>query len=265
MWYHLSMADALSPSAITRGLRTSFIGQKIYYYPTLTSTMDAARQAARQGAAGGTVIIAGEQTAGKGRLRRAWLSPRGNIAMSVILYPDISGLTYLIMITSLAAVHSIEKVAGIKTQIKWPNDILIDDKKVGGILIENEMKGRSVLFSIVGIGINVDLNVAAYSDISTTAVSLRNRKGKDLRIKIIQTLLTDFERLYIKLPDGKAIFKAWRDKLVTLGKKVKATSSQDIIEGTAESVDESGALLIRGADGELTTVVAGDVTLRDKE
>jgi BirA family biotin operon repressor/biotin-[acetyl-CoA-carboxylase] ligase len=257
------VTKALSSSSITRGLKTSLIGQKVVYYPTLTSTMEAARQAARQGTVAGTVIIAGEQTAGKGRLKRTWLSPGGNIAMSIVLYPNVTSLPYLIMIASLAAVHSIEKIAGIKTQIKWPNDILINGKKVGGILIENEMKGGSVVFSIVGIGINVDLNVAAYLDISTTAVSFRNQMGKDLRIKIIQSLLSEFERLYIKLPDGKSIFEAWHDRLVTLGKKVKATSAQDIIEGIADSVDETGALVIRCTDGSLIRVVAGDVTLRE--
>ena len=262
MCYHLPMTEILSPSSITRSLKTSFIGRKVFYYPTVASTMDTAQQAARQGAANGTVIIAGEQTAGKGRMKRNWLSPPGNIAMSVVLYPDIAFLPYLVMIVSLAAVHSIEAVTKLKPQIKWPNDILIDGKKVGGILIENEIKGERVAYSIVGIGINIDLDVASHPEISDTAASLRAAPDDSLRIKIIRSLLAEFEKLYIKLPDGRPIFNAWRDRLITLGKKVKAISSQEVIEGTADSVDETGALMIRRADGTLTKVVAGDVTLK---
>ncbi len=258
------MIKALSPSSITRGLKTNFIGRKVIYYPTLNSTMNTARQAARKGAIAGTVIIAGEQTAGKGRLKRAWLSPHGNIAMSIVLYPDIASLPYLIMIASLAVSSSIEKVAGLKTQIKWPNDILIDGKKVCGILIENELIGDRIAYTIIGIGINVDLKADVYPEISATAISLEIQTGQDLRIKIIRSLLTEFERLYLKLPDGRPIYEAWRDSLITLGKKVRATSDHGIIEGIAESLDESGALWIRGEDGKLTRIVAGDVTLREK-
>jgi BirA family biotin operon repressor/biotin-[acetyl-CoA-carboxylase] ligase len=254
----------LSPSSITRGLNTGFIGQKVIYYPTLTSTMNAARQVAQQGVANGTVIIAGEQTAGKGRMKRTWLSPEGNIAMSIILYPDIANLPYLIMIASQAVVGSIETVTGLKAKIKWPNDILIDDKKVCGILIENEVKGNKVDYSAIGIGINIDFNVADYPEISSTAASLKSKSGKDFRIKIIRSLLIEFERLYLKLPDGKPIYEAWRDRLVTLGKKVRAISGSQTLDGIAESVDESGALIIRDGNGSLTSIIAGDVTLREK-
>jgi len=227
--------------------------------------MDTARREIKQGAAEGTVIIAGEQTGGRGRLKRAWLSPRGNIALSIILYPDITALPYLIMIASLAVAQSIETVAGKKTQIKWPNDILIDGKKVCGILIENEVKGNKAAYSIVGIGINVDLKVSGFSEIADTAASLTSEREKhDIRIKIIKALLTEFERLYLLLPDGKSVFEAWRARLVTLGQNVRATSTSQVIEGIAESVEESGALVIRGADGAVTKVVAGDVTLREK-
>jgi BirA family biotin operon repressor/biotin-[acetyl-CoA-carboxylase] ligase len=135
IWYYLSVTRALSPSSIKRSLKTSLIGRELLYFTTLASTMDTARQVARQKTADGTVIIAGQQTAGRGRLKHSWLSPAGSIALSIVLYPDIAGLPYLIMIASLAVVRSIEAVAGMKTQIKWPNDVLIDGKKVCGILV----------------------------------------------------------------------------------------------------------------------------------
>jgi BirA family biotin operon repressor/biotin-[acetyl-CoA-carboxylase] ligase len=227
--------------------------------------MDAARDEALKGAKEGTVVIAGEQTGGRGRLKRAWLAPEGNIALSVILRPEINSLPCLIMIASLAVAQSIESVAGVKAGIKWPNDVLIGGKKVGGILIENEVRGNRVAFSIVGIGINIDLKAADYAEIAKTATNLKEASGKkDLRIKIIQAVLTEFERLYLSLPENKPIYEAWRDKLVTLGKKVKAQSGNQVIEGIVEAVDEVGALMIKGEDGRLTRVVAGEVTLREK-
>ncbi|MGB2827011.1 MAG: biotin--[acetyl-CoA-carboxylase] ligase, partial [Dehalococcoidales bacterium] len=147
--------DVLSPELVTDGLETRFIGQRVLYFPAQTSTMVAARQEARQMAAEGTVVITGEQTAGRGRAKRVWLSPRGSIALSIVLYPDVSQLPYLIMIASVAAARSIETVTGLETQLKWPNDVLVNGRKVCGILIENELKGSRVAWAVIGIGINV--------------------------------------------------------------------------------------------------------------
>ncbi|MDD5338895.1 MAG: biotin--[acetyl-CoA-carboxylase] ligase [Dehalococcoidales bacterium] len=250
------MAEDLA-TLIKTGLKTRFIGREIIYLPSVTSTMDAARDEALNGAAEGTVIIAGEQTAGRGRLKRRWLAPEGNISLSIVLHPDTKNLPYLIMIASLAVVKSIKRTAGAAGQIKWPNDVLIDGKKVCGILIENEMRGNNVAYSVMGIGINVSLKVNDYNEIAQTATSLFAD-----RIVLIRALLEEFDVLYQKLPDGNVIYKDWRNNLVTLGKKVKATWGKQIIEGVAENVDEDGALIIRGEDGTLTKVVAGDVTLQ---
>jgi BirA family transcriptional regulator, biotin operon repressor / biotin---[acetyl-CoA-carboxylase] ligase len=252
----------LSTDLILSGLTTRIIGRQVFCYPSLPSTMDMAREKARQGVSEGTVIIAGEQTAGRGRLKRSWLSPEGNIALSIILRPDIKSLPYLIMIASLAAARSIEAVTGQKAQIKWPNDVLIGGKKVCGILIENELKGNKAEFSIIGIGINTNLKVAGHKEIADTAISLSSTTGVNLRITLIRALLAEFEELYLTLPEGKPIYESWRSRLVTLGKKVKTTWGAQIIDGLAESVDESGALFIRDDGGALRKVVAGDVTLR---
>jgi BirA family transcriptional regulator, biotin operon repressor / biotin---[acetyl-CoA-carboxylase] ligase len=257
------VSQELTALTIMKGLNTQRIGREVFYYPSLPSTMDTAREKARNRAPEGAVIIAGEQTAGRGRLKRTWLSPEGNIALSIILRPDVNALTYLIMIASLAVSRSIEAVTGQQTQIKWPNDVLIGGKKVCGILIENEIKGNKVDFSIIGIGINTDLKITGYHEIAGTAISLQAQPHDELRLKLIQRLLREFETLYFSLPDGKPIFEAWRTKLVTLGQHVKATWGTQVTEGVAEDVDENGALTIREADGRLTKVVAGDVTLRE--
>lgn len=251
--------------SILEGLDTTFIGQNIVYHHTLPSTMDEARREAQRGAAGGTVIIAGEQTKGRGRLQREWLSPADNIALSIVLYPDTKALPYLIMISSLAAVRGIEDVTEIKTQIKWPNDILIGGKKVCGIIIENEIKRNKVAFSIIGIGINITLRRENFPEIAATAISLDDEVDREVSMAdIIRGLLAEFERLYLALPDGKPIYEAWRDRLVTLGRKVTVSSGGDSFKGIAESVDENGALLVRRSDGNLSRVVVGDVTLREQ-
>jgi BirA family biotin operon repressor/biotin-[acetyl-CoA-carboxylase] ligase len=258
-------ANDLSPVSITRNLNTSFIGQRVIYYPLVTSTMDAAKQEAQQGAAEGTVVMAGEQTAGRGRMKRSWLSPEGNIALSIILYPDVSSLPYLVMITSLAVVHSIEAVTGLKTQIKWPNDILISGKKVCGILIENELMGSRVAYAIIGIGMNIKPGLADVADMATEATSLNEESGGTVsRVEVIRHLLAEMERLYLNLSDRESVHNEWRHRLVTLGKRVQVESGGEKLEGIAESVDKSGTLLLRHYDGSLTRIVAGDVTLRHK-
>ena len=264
--------DSLSAEAISRNLGTRFIGQRVLYYPSLTSTMEIARQAARQGATEGTVIIADEQTAGKGRLKRAWLAPRGNIALSVILHPGLSNLPALIMLASLAVVHSIESVTGLKPQIKWPNDVLVNGKKVCGILIENDLQGTTVTATIIGIGIDVNIRLADFPEIQSIATSLSAELGREVsRLKLIRYLLVELEKLYLALSAGESpsaslrtsLYEEWRGRLVTLGKKVRVTATDAIYEGVAESVDRDGSLLLRSPDGSLTRIVAGDVTLRE--
>ncbi len=258
-------SDDLSTTIISDNLGTSFIGQSVIYYPRLSSTMDVARREAKQGAPEGTVIVAGEQTGGRGRVKRHWLSPRGNIALSIILYPGISYLPYLIMIASLAVVHSIETVTSLKPQIKWPNDILISGKKVGGILTESELKGSRVEYSIIGIGINIGLRLSDFPEIAATATSINDELRRNVSpVDVVRHLLVEIERLYLTLPGGESIYEEWRDRLVTLGQRVCVKSGNSSFEGVAESVDRSGALMLRHADGSSIRIVAGDVTLRDK-
>ncbi len=259
------MADEnLSANEITQGLETRFIGQRVLYFPSVTSTNEMAKQEARQGAAAGTVIITGEQTKGKGRLKRAWLTPQGNIALSIILYPEIFCLPSLIMLASLAVVHSIEEVTGLKSQIKWPNDVLINGKKVCGILIESDVQGNTVNYSVIGIGINVNLKPTDFPEIQPTATSLYNELDIEVsRLSVVRHLLAEMESLYLVVSTGGSIYKEWREKLVTLGQSVRVTAGEAIYEGVAESVAGDGSLLLRSLDGRLTKIVAGDVTLRE--
>lgn len=255
---------SLSAAAITDNLGTRFIGQRVLYHPRLKSTMDVARRQAQQGATEGTIVIAGEQTAGRGRIKRAWLSPKGSIALSLILYPELGYLSSLIMVASLAVVHSIERVTALKSQIKWPNDVLINGKKVSGTLIESEVKGNQVDYAILGIGINVNLRLSDFPEIPPTATSLSQELGRDVsQLAMIRRLLVELERLYLALPSGDSVYQQWRNNLMTLGKKVRVSSDETTYEGIAESVAQNGSLLLRQPDGSLVKIVAGDVTLRD--
>jgi len=258
------MGSNLLPAAITDNLETRFIGQRVVYYPSVTSTNEVARQEAQRGASEGTVIIADEQTVGRGRKKRAWLSPRGSIALSIVLYPSIVHLPSLIMVASLAVAHSIESATGLKPQLKWPNDVLIRGRKVCGILIESGVKGRKVDYAAVGIGININLRMADFPEISTIATSLSAELGREIPLEhFIRCLLIEVERLYLDSQSGEAIFQQWRSRLVTLGRRVQVSYGETKQEGIAESVAEDGSLLLRSPGGSLVKIVAGDVTLRD--
>ena len=256
--------DVISAELVTAGLGTRFIGQKVIHFLWHGSTMEAARQAARQASAEGTVVIAEAQTEGKGRAKRVWLSPRGSIALSIVLYPDISQLPYLIMLASVAVARSIEAVAGLETKLKWPNDVLVKGGKVCGILIENELKGDRVVWAVIGIGINVNIRMRDFPEIADTATSLYDELGKELsRVGIIRRLLVELERLYLSLGDGGDIYQEWCDRLITLGKRVQVISGGDVLQGVAEDVNRDGSLLLKHSNGHLSHIVTGDVTLRD--
>jgi BirA family biotin operon repressor/biotin-[acetyl-CoA-carboxylase] ligase len=257
------MEEDLSPAAIKRKLQTELIGKKVIVFPSLPSTNDIAKGEARKGAREGTVILAEEQTAGRGRLKRAWLSPKGSIALSIILHPTPTQLPSLIMVASLAVAHCIEKVADLKTQIKWPNDVLINGKKVCGILVESDVRGSAVDYAVIGVGLNVNLKTADFPDIAATATSLSQELGKELSLpEVIRCLLEVVENLYLTLPEGDSVFREWRNRLVTLGQEVEVSSGQTVHKGVAESVASDGSLFLRQPDGNLLKIVAGDVSLR---
>jgi len=258
------LENNLSPASVTSNLGTHFIGQRVICYPSLTSTMAAAKQETQLGAVEGTVIIADEQTAGRGRIKRVWLSPKGSIALSIILYPSVVNLPSLIMLASLAVVHSIEAVTGLRSQVKWPNDVLVNDRKVCGILIESSLRGNIVDYAIIGIGVNVNLRLSDFPEIQSTATSLSAELGRDVsRLRVIRRLLVEVERLYLALQAGESIYEEWRDSLVTLGRRVKVKSGKTVYEGIAESVARDGSLLLRHSNGNLSKIVAGDATLRE--
>jgi BirA family biotin operon repressor/biotin-[acetyl-CoA-carboxylase] ligase len=253
----------ITPEEIMRNLPTRFIGQKVIYYPRVDSTMEEARKEAQWGAPAGTVVICDEQTAGKGRLQRIWISPEGSLALSIILRPNLAYLPFMVMLASLSAVRSIELVTGIRPWIKWPNDILIKGKKICGILIQNEIHRSSLKFTIIGIGININMHMQSFPEIEPTATSLLDELGKPVsRVELARQLLIEMENLYHVLSQGELIFEQWKDRLITLGQYVRVTQEDKVFCGYAESVVRDGSLMLRQADGQLTRILTGDVSLR---
>jgi BirA family biotin operon repressor/biotin-[acetyl-CoA-carboxylase] ligase len=164
---------------------------------------------------------------------------------------------------SLAVSRSIEAVAGLETHIKWPNDVLIDGKKVCGILIESDIRDEKINYAVIGTGINVNAGEDVFSGVWFPATSLNLEAGKEVsRLHVIRELITAMDILYNTITSGGSVFSEWCDRLVTLGKEVRVTSGTEVIKGIAESVDTDGSLLVRSPDGSLKTVIAGDVTLR---
>ena len=255
----------LSPAYLHQELRTKVIGQNILYYPVTSSTMDVAKQAVREGAEEGTIVIADHQTAGRGRFGRKWLEPPdSSILLSIILHPKLEELPRLGMAASLAVMRCIEKVTGLKPVIKWPNDIIIEGKKICGHLIESEIANETVQSAILGIGLNVNLDPSSIPEIAETATSLKEMLKEEVsRAEILRALLGEFEELYDAMRQGEPIDKLWRHHLETLGQQVTVKCGDEVHQGYAESVDEEGNLLLRCPDGSLLTITAGDVTLQD--
>lgn len=251
-----------SVDSIRSRLETKFVGQHLYYYSKLSSTMNIAKQKARQQAAEGTVVMAVEQTSGRGRLGRKWISPEGNLALSIILKPTIDILPQLIMIASLAVIRAIKKTTGVEAEIKWPNDVLIRGKKVCGILIENEIRQDRVCFAIVGIGINIALDPSTTPEISSVATSLSYESGRKVdKEKVTIALCNELEHLYLEAQAGAPVYQGWKQHMGTLGKCIHVMTGESVEKGLAETVTERGNLILRRANGTITEIMAGDVTI----
>lgn len=226
--------------------------------------MDVARNLARGGIAEGTLVLTEEQTMGRGRLERSWVTPKGNLALSVVLRPSLAQLPCLIMVTSTAVVHSVEEVTSLKPQIKWPNDVLFQGKKICGILIENESHRNVLDFAIIGVGINVNLDTSIYPEIAGIATSLSLELGREVSpIALLESLLGEIERLYIAAQADESVYEEWCHHLETVDKQVRVKFAGSVEEGYAESVDRDGSLLLRRRDGSSVQIVAGEVTLAD--
>lgn len=252
----------LVASAVRQGLYTHVVGQRILYYPELSSTMDEAARLAAEGAEEGAVVIAERQSSGRGRQGRSWVSHPGNLLFSVLFRPDMEQLPFIDIIGGLAAARAVRKTTGLAPKIKWPNDLMLDGRKTAGILAESVIIGDSVCYAVLGLGINVSLDVSGTEEISSVATSVNAAAGRETdRSALLRQLLQDLDDLYIRLTRGESPLPEWAELLETTGRRLQAASGNETYEGYAEGVDGMGNLLLRLDDGNLLTLTAGDVTL----
>ena len=258
--------DILTEDAIRSSLSTTLLGRRVTYLPSTASTMDDARQAALDGAPEGTLVVADEPTGGVGRFQRVWISPPGvNIYLSLVFRPRRVAVHQLGMMASLALARAVHRLApGLAhPTIKWPNDVRMGGKKVGGVLIDNTLAGNGSGFSIIGVGVNVNLDTGDYPEIRDIATSICQEMGGPVsRLALLGMLLDHLESLYKVIGVGGSIRDEWSALLDTLGHHVQVTWKEQSYQGYAQGVDEEGSLVLRMADGSLQSFPAGEVTLR---
>ncbi len=238
--------------------------ERIHYFSEIGSTMDAARELAKKGAKEGTIVIAEVQTHGRGRLSREWLSPKGGIYFTIILRPRISPVyaPRINLMISIAVATTIRKLFGIKAGLKWPNDVLIEGRKVCGVLAEMNAEMDVINFVNVGIGINANTSVPRFEK---TATSLKDALGRQIsRKEFLRVLLREIEGWQALLMK-EDLLEEWRKLSITLNKKMKVIAPGEVIVGRAIDIDATGALIIKESDGSLRKAMAGDcIHLREE-
>jgi len=256
-----SCPDKFYPWEIQHSLNTRFIGKKIQYEEVTDSTQNLAWQLGLKGAPEGTVVFAETQKKGKGRLARQWVSPRGGIYFSLILKPNfllIQEVPQITLLIALGCLYGIRKATGVECSVKWPNDIYLKEKKMGGILCEINAEADKIHFVVAGIGININSK-----DLPSQATSLfLNLKKKSSRVNVAKRILEEIEICYRQAErEGFSnLLKEWGQFCSLWGKRVKVKVFNKRIEGEAVGIDEKGYLLLRKNNGLLEKISAGDVT-----
>ena len=248
--------DLLLPSEIQIGLETEIVGKEMNYYPSVDSTNRVAKKLAYHGAADGAIVVAEEQTGGKGRLDRKFFSPRGKgIWFSVILRPN-----FLPKDASKCTLMA-------KPEIKWPNDIMHDGRKLVGILTEMTGEIGKITYMVIGVGINVNISRDDFpEDLRGIATSLSEMNGGEeiSRVYLLRAVLEEFDKLYREVTASgfDKVLERWKKYNVTLGKEIRVISAGDGSSFTGKAIDlnHDGALVVETAGG-LQTVYAGDVSI----
>lgn len=265
----VSVPELLLPSEIRDGLETDILGQKIVHLHDTDSTNSIARELGSRGWPEGTVVVAERQRAGRGRLGRQWISPEGGIWLSLLLRPKLlpQQVQLLTLAAGVAAVRATRGAAGIEPGIKWPNDLLLGQRKLAGILSEISAEMDLVHYLVLGIGVNANIPEKAFPiELAATMTSLLAETGRPVyRAGWVRLFLKEMEFLYLQAlsQNFSAILAGWRDYSVTLGREVTIRLPGRQVRGFAENIDDSGALLVRTSLG-LETFPAGEVTLREE-
>ncbi len=260
----VSSPNKLLAEEIRIGLETKKLGREINYQQQLESTNTLAAKMAKEGALEGTLVLAEQQKKGRGRMGRDFVCPSGGLWFSIILRPEIRAMlaTRITYIFAVAVAETINQLTEIKAEIKWPNDILIDNKKVCGILTEISAEIDLVNYLIVGVGINLNFSSEIFSgELENRATTLLTELGSKVnRAEFLQKLLKNIEELYFKLDDFENVLSRWKELNCTLGKVVTIKDNQRELTGKAIDINQDGALILE-VDNEKRKVYSGDLAI----
>jgi len=255
------------PHIIYKHLKTKLIGRKMRFFDSIPSTIWYGKDLAEQGGIdemNGLVIIAKEQTGGIGRMGRAWISPAGGIWITILLKPSIP-IDHLFMLTLAASVsvaRVLRKMFDIGALIKWPNDIIIGDKKVAGILLELGAEGQKVDYCLISIGIDANVKLETLNQsVRNTMTSISQEVDHNVdRAIVLASLLKEYENRYEMISQGEydAVIREWKNFSSTIGRRVRIVTLRTQFEGEAIDIDPNGALVVKKDNGNIEHVIAGD-------
>lgn len=260
--------DVMSKAEIDSLVDTNWAGKNVIYYDETDSTNNRAKEAGNNKEPHGTLFVADMQMAGKGRRGRVWKSPSGSsIYMTILLYPDIPPVKapQLTLIMAIAVAEGIREVTGLETKIKWPNDIVVNGKKICGILTEMSTEIDYINHVVIGIGINVNME-SFPEDIAKTATSLRIEAGKEFRrFELIAAIMEHFEKAYEAVCEAgslEPIMEDYNRLLVNCGRRVRVLEPEHEYDALALGIDKTGELQVECEDGSRKSVFAGEVSVR---
>ena len=235
----------------------------IHYFDEVESTMDIARELARKQCPHFTVVIAGHQKKGRGRLKRSWLSTEGGLYFTIVVRPEIPPVLSprVNLVASMILAQTLRHMFNINAMVKWPNDVLVDGKKISGILSEMEAEIDRVSFISIGLGINVNNDPTPYEPMAT---SIKKILGKDVsRIEVLKAFLDHFEDA-VNGPNFDNVVAEWKKYTETLNRHVRVVTTHEVSEGLAVDVDDNGALILKLSDGSVKKIIYGDCFHKDK-
>ena len=266
----VNTTDKLLPWEISKKLKTNFIGKRIYYFDEIDSTQNFALNISSQNIENGTIVLAEKQVNGIGRLNRKWHSPKGGIWFSIIILPEfeISDATIIPIASSLALCTTIEKIHGVSSKVKWPNDITINGKKVAGMLVDATIQANKIEKIVLGVGINFKIDISKIEKkIKNTQnyygiTSLVSSQSKMKQIELFTEFLLELEKVIQDLTDGKKdkIVKKWSRHTDIFGKQISIKTNKGKITGIATKIDLDGALIIK-TNGSNKKIFVGDVII----
>ncbi|MDD5475405.1 MAG: biotin--[acetyl-CoA-carboxylase] ligase [Syntrophales bacterium] len=263
----VSVPDRLIEEEILAGLKTRVLGRKIVSLETIPSTQDHAKNLANKGYPEGTLVVAERQTGGRGRMGRTWVSPPGGLYFSIILRPQISisSATQIPLVAGVALLLAIECSTSLLPRLKWPNDLMIGERKAAGILAEMNAEVDRINWVVLGIGINVNTAPSDFpADIKGMSVSLSGGSNHEVsRLKLLQDVLYELEKAMERFQyEGFEPFRLrWKNQSATLGRNVMITGGGDPVEGKAVDIDIDGALILEQGYGSRRRIITGDVSL----